>query len=164
VADALSRTGEGAQRTTGDGSEWTVCEDWEANLGLVNDLFQVTAELPETEHEDDALLNRFAEEPLFTEVIKAIMNATDTLDERTARRAKHRAAQYMIAEGKLWRLRTTTTTRARARVECITRAEAIEKARQCHEERGHWGRDSIKIALLDQYWSPKLDASILEAI
>ncbi|KAI0366256.1 hypothetical protein BV20DRAFT_952676, partial [Pilatotrama ljubarskyi] len=55
---------------------WTVCEDWETNLSLVNDIFQVTIG-QEDEHEDDILLDRFADKLLFVEVIKAIMNKTN---------------------------------------------------------------------------------------
>ncbi|KIK43905.1 hypothetical protein CY34DRAFT_60554, partial [Suillus luteus UH-Slu-Lm8-n1] len=35
---------------------------------------------------------------------------------------------------------------------------------QAHTEGGHWGRDAIKIALLDRICSPKLDATILTVI
>ncbi|OJT13171.1 Pro-Pol polyprotein [Trametes pubescens] len=101
---------------------------------------------------------------MFLEVIKAIMNDIEGVEPRIARRAKHRAEQYLIEDGKLWRTRGGTAARARPRVECITRTEAIEQAREEHAQKGHWGRDTIKIALLDKYWSPKLDASILNAI
>ena len=33
-----------------------------------------------------------------------------------------------------------------------------------HETGGHWGRDALKIALTDKYYSPKLDTSIMKAI
>jgi hypothetical protein len=33
-----------------------------------------------------------------------------------------------------------------------------------HEDGGHWGRDAIKIALLDRIYSPGLDMSIMKAI
>jgi hypothetical protein len=41
VADGLSRAAKGAPREEGDGSKWTVSEDWEAMTGLTHDLFQV---------------------------------------------------------------------------------------------------------------------------
>ncbi|KAI0324252.1 hypothetical protein GY45DRAFT_1230895, partial [Cubamyces sp. BRFM 1775] len=148
----------------GDGSEWTVCEDWEANTGLVNDVFQV---MSNTENDDDnveKLLHRFREEPVFVEVIQAIMNMDGDEDERKRRRARHRAEQYSIDNGKLWRIRGGTTTRGRHRTECITKKETVEKAREVHQNQGHWGRDVIKITLMDKYWSPKMDASILEGI
>jgi hypothetical protein len=37
-------------------------------------------------------------------------------------------------------------------------------AKEQHENRGHWERDAIKIALTDRIYSAGLDASILEAI
>jgi hypothetical protein len=49
-------------------------------------------------------------------------------------------------------------------VECISREEARTLAEKTHTEGGHWGRDAVKMALLDQICSPKLDASIMEAI
>jgi hypothetical protein len=54
--------------------------------------------------------------------------------------------------------------RARARVECVTKEEAKELTKQAHAEGGHWGRDAIKIALLDHISCPKLDILILTAI
>ena len=44
VADGISRKWEDIPRQVGDGSEWTVCEDWEAATGLVNNILHVTAE------------------------------------------------------------------------------------------------------------------------
>uniref|UniRef100_A0A0W0F704 Reverse transcriptase RNase H-like domain-containing protein n=1 Tax=Moniliophthora roreri TaxID=221103 RepID=A0A0W0F704_MONRR len=69
VADGLSRTWDGQSDTKeGDGSEWTVSEDWESEKGLVNDLFQVAMEsTPYT-----MLKERFKKEPMFLEVIAAL--------------------------------------------------------------------------------------------
>ena len=33
-----------------------------------------------------------------------------------------------------------------------------------HAEGGHWGRDTLKIALTDRIYSPKLDTSIMVVI
>ena len=49
-------------------------------------------------------------------------------------------------------------------MECVTKAEAREMALQHHSSPGHWGRDSIKITLMDRIWCPGLDAVILDAI
>ncbi|KAH7918399.1 hypothetical protein BV22DRAFT_981229, partial [Leucogyrophana mollusca] len=78
--------------------------------------------------------------------------------------ARHRASQYMVEDGKLWRLTGGTAENARGRVECVTQEEATVLAAQQHAKGGHWGRDTIKIALTDRIHSPKLDASILTAI
>ena len=43
VADGISRWWEGQPKKHGDGSEWTVSEDWEAATGLVHDLFLIAS-------------------------------------------------------------------------------------------------------------------------
>ena len=73
-------------------------------------------------------------------------------------------SEYMIDEGKLWRIAGGHRTRARARVECVSPKEAIKLARDEHAKNGHWQRDSVKKALLDRIWSPGLDGSILAGI
>jgi transposase InsO family protein len=80
------------------------------------------------------------------------------------KRARHRASEYMIEDGKLWRVAGGHSTRARSRVECVTREEATELARLEHKSNGHWQRDSVKKSLLDRIWSPGLDASIVKGI
>jgi hypothetical protein len=70
VADGLSRASEGTGNESEDGSEWTVSEDWEANVGLTHDIFFTTdASMPEVAE----LWERFKEEPIFAEVIDAIL-------------------------------------------------------------------------------------------
>jgi len=70
----------------------------------------------------------------------------------------------VIDEGKLWFVRGGSGTRARARRECVSWAEAITLAKLEHEQGGHWHRDVMKMALLDWYHSPKFDESIVKAI
>jgi hypothetical protein len=50
AADALSQRTSGHPQEDGDGSAWSVKEDWEAGHGLVNDLFliQQTDSISET--------------------------------------------------------------------------------------------------------------------
>ena len=161
VADGLSRANEGAEHEEGDGSEWTVSEDWEANTGFTHDIFHTsTMETPETAK----LRERFKDKPIFAEVIDAILGLDQDTNLRAKKRAHHRASEYMIEDGKLWRIAGGHHTRARSRVECITRTEATQRAKQEHESNGHWQRDSIKKSLLDQIWSPGLDASIVKGI
>ncbi|KAG2742123.1 hypothetical protein P692DRAFT_201725632, partial [Suillus brevipes Sb2] len=160
VADGLSRKWENTPPAPGDGSEWTVSEDWEARIGITNDIMHITS----TNESVETLSTRFTNEPIFREVIEAIHNQDQDKDIRLKRRARHRAEQYIIEDGKLWKLQGGTSARARTKVECISREEAKILAAKTHAEGGHWGRDAIKIALMDQICSPKLDASILEAI
>jgi transposase InsO family protein len=71
---------------------------------------------------------------------------------------------YQIDNGKLWRITNGRSIRARARVECISQTEAIELAKLEHGNNGHWGRDLVKLKMLDKIWSPRLDQSIVNAI
>ena len=161
VADGLSRANERTMNEHGDGSEWTVSEDWESNVGLTHDIFHtMDANTPIIAK----LRERFKEEPIFAEVIDAILELDQSTNLRLKKRARHRASEYMIEDGKLWRVAGGHSTRARSRVECVTRQEATELARLEHESNGHWQRDSIKKALLDRVWSPGLDASIVKGI
>ncbi|OBZ66956.1 Retrovirus-related Pol polyprotein from transposon opus [Grifola frondosa] len=157
VADGISRVGEGSPRTSTDGSTWTVSEDWESSLGLIQDIFQI-------DDEHTALLTRFQNEPLFLEVIQALLDLDTDTDSRRLRRAQHRASQYMLDKCKTMethhRARTTCTITRRMRTSdgsSRTRAPTTQNG-------GHWGRDSIKIALLDRICSPHLDQSIIKAI
>ncbi len=70
----------------------------------------------------------------------------------------------MIDEGKLWRLYGGTSSRALSRTECVSRPEAKQLAAEQHKENGHWGRDAVKLALLDKIHSTRLDETIVEAI
>jgi transposase InsO family protein len=161
VADGLSRACEGTENEEGDGSEWTVSEDWESSVGLTHDIFH-TAEA--TNPKIAKLRECFKGEPIFAEVIDAMLELDQGTNLRQRKRARHRASEYMIEDGKLWRVAGGHSTRARSRVECITREEAIQLARAEHTTNGHWQRDAVKKSLLDRIWSPGLDASIVKGI
>ena len=49
-------------------------------------------------------------------------------------------------------------------MECISRNEAFELAKHEHETNGHWGRDLIKLKLLDSIWSLGLDQTIIKVL
>ena len=97
------------------------------------------------------------------EVVDALLGITGAFTESKHKRASHRAEGYFIEDGKLWRLGGTTPSRAVARRECVTKAEAVQLAREEHEK-VHMHRDHIKMQLLDKIYSPLLDASIMTAI
>ena len=161
VADGLSRAREGTAHEERDGSEWTVSEDWEASMGLTHDIFYTPeAHSPET----TSLRNRFKDEPMFAEVIDAILELDQSSTLKIRKRARHRASEYMIADGKLWKVAGGHQARARPRVECVTREEATQLAKEEHETNRHWQRDAVKKSLLDRIWSPGLDASIIQGI
>ena len=161
VADGLSRANEGLPNEQGDGSQWTVSEDWEATTGLTHDIFLIT---DPTNPEVSQLREHFENEPIFLEVIEAILNLDQGKDVRIRKRARHRASEYIVENGKLWRVAGGHHNRARTKVECISKAEAKALAQKEHAEKGHWGRDAVKKSLMDRIWSPNLDASIMSAI
>ncbi|VDC07025.1 unnamed protein product [Peniophora sp. CBMAI 1063] len=167
VADGMSRQFENQPRIAGDGSEWDVCEDWESATGLAFDVFRVEDSPPEPlPVREPQLRDRFKDDWFFLDVVDAILSQQhlSTSNPREKARARHRASQYFLEDGKLWRLRGSTAVRARSKVECVTRAEARELAAMQHADGGHWGRDAVKMALLDRIVCPKLDDIILEAI
>ncbi|KAH7918009.1 hypothetical protein BV22DRAFT_989198, partial [Leucogyrophana mollusca] len=160
VSDGLSQQFVGRDNIPGNGSEWTVSEDWETSRGIVNDLFHVGME----DNDYQKLKTRYGSESLWMLMIDAILDRDHSMNIREKQHARHGAKGYLIEGGALWRLGSGDTTRARARRECITQNKAITWAREQHMTGGHWGRDTIKIALADKISSPKLDNSIMTAI
>ena len=71
VADGLSRANEGLPNEDGDGSQWTVSEDLEAAVGLTHNVFYTT---DPTTPEVVQLRDRFKDEPIFLEVIEALLD------------------------------------------------------------------------------------------
>jgi hypothetical protein len=161
VADGLSRANEGLPNEDDDGSQWTVSEDWETAVGLTHDVFFTT---DPTTPEVVQLRERFKDEPLFLEVIEALLELDHGKTIRLRKRARHRASEYSIADNRLWKVAGGHHTRARPKVECVTKTEAINLAQKEHNEGGHWGRDAVKKTLMDRIWSPGLDSSIVMGI
>ena len=116
VADGLSRANEGLPKEENDGSQWLVSEDWETSAGLTHDVFYITD--PSTP-EVIQLRDRFKDEPVFLEVIEALLDLDHGKSIRVRKRARHRASEYMIDSGKLWKVTGGHHNRARAKVECI---------------------------------------------
>ena len=71
---------------------------------------------------------------------------------------------YQIKSNKLWRIGDSKSTRAITNLECVTQEEAKEMAHYEDKKNGHFGHDLIKILLLDQIFSPKLNKLIVSAI
>lgn len=88
----------GVPKEPGDGHEWTVSKDWDTNTGLTHDLFQV--ESVTTEYE--ALRACFKAEPMFLSIIDTILELDQGKNVWDKRKARHRAAEFMIGKGKLW--------------------------------------------------------------
>ena len=161
VADGLSRASEGTEHEEKDGSEWTVSEDWETAVSLSHDIFH-TSMAHTTEMAK--LRDRFKDEPIFAEVIDDMLELDQGVSLKLRKRARHRASEYMIAEGKLWKIAGRHQERARPRVECVSREEVIHLAKEEHVKNGHWQRDAIKKSLLDRIWCPGIDTAIVKGI
>lgn len=96
AADALSCTYTNHPPEDGDGSAWTVSEDWEATSSIVNNLFAV-----EADSSISNLRSRFTDKPIFFEVINTIYNLDGDQPEHICRHARHRAGSYQIEDGHL---------------------------------------------------------------
>jgi len=159
AADSLSHMFAGVPKLPDDGHGWTVSEDWHSNVGLTHNLFHVTPE-----HEHDALWIHFQDEPMFLSVLDALLE----LDHRTSacdkKKARHRAQEFMIAEGKLWRVADGCLSRPWARLECVTQTEMVNLARKEHEVGGHFKHDMVKLALMDKYCGTRVDQAIVKGI
>lgn len=112
------------------------------------------------------LRKRFSSDLYFLNIIDALYNIQPTrnIRLREKQRARHRAENYMVEEGKLWIVGGGTKARARAWRECMTKEEAVVLAKEEHERGGHWHRDGIKIALMDRIHRPGLDELIVLGI
>jgi hypothetical protein len=159
AADGIGRQFTDSPWHRGDGHEWTVDPSWAANAGLAYNIW--STQLDETQ---SSLRARFAKEPVFLEVIDAMHNLDHGKRVRDKCHARHRMLGYQVDDGRLWRIGDGKTTCARARLESVTKEEAKSMACSEHEAGGHFGRDLIKIALLDRICSPRLDKSIMAAI
>jgi hypothetical protein len=109
------------------------------------------------------LLTRFKDENIFRQVIEALLELDHGTSPRERRRAHHRVLDFYIEDGRLWKL-GPKTVRGRDRVECVTKAEAMELARTAHMQHSHFHCELIKIQLLNSIYSPALDQSIVRVI
>lgn len=158
-ADGLSRKWGGGERTVGEGEDWDVEPDWESEKGVVNDMF-VLLEGGEVLRE---VKEKFAEDPYFKD-IAAWLTALGTpgLSEAESRRARRRALDFMVDDGKLWRVGGRNSHRS-SRVQCVPTSEGLDLAKRCHAD-GHFGRDLCEAKLQTEYFWPKMRRDVVEAI
>ena len=107
IADGLSHQYENTPRSDRDESNWTVSPDWEEKVGLALNINLITVSSDIT-----GLLEWFTDEPTFKGVIEVIHGIRSNLGLHKRKRAQHRAANYMIEDGKLWYIGGGTPTRA----------------------------------------------------
>jgi hypothetical protein len=118
VVDGLSRKWEDQPEQEEDGSEWMVNPDRDKAVGLTNDILLTQEQ--EVKEQVQALKERLKAEHLFTEVIDTIMAHDSAKTVQDRRRAHHRVSQYVLEEGKLWRLHGGTSTRVWTKTECMS--------------------------------------------
>lgn len=126
VADGISRQYKGLPKGGNDSSTWSMSPDWEACMGIVHNLYQLSA--PEISPEIETLKSRCKDEPLFMEVIDALTGGDGHYDLKTRSHARHRVLGYAIEEGKLWHIGGGTKIFACPQHECISKEEAIIEA------------------------------------
>ena len=110
-----------------DGHTWTVSEDWEAQTGFKNDIFQI-----ESPPIYDALRSRFTNEKIFLNIIDALAELEHGKSIREKKKARHQAEGYMIQDGKLWKIGDTKSTQVKPHIKCITQSEATTLAWEVH--------------------------------
>lgn len=110
------------------------------------------------------LRERFADKPIFLQVVDVFLNLDKDKPTREKRRARHRVVGYQLDDGKLWQIGDGRTTRSRPQVECVSQSKAVELAGVENVANGHWQQDLLKLRLTDTICSPRLDKSIIKAI
>ncbi|KAG9123419.1 hypothetical protein FRC07_014963 [Ceratobasidium sp. 392] len=165
ACDALSRMYEGRpDDDEGPGRLEDVDPGWEAQKGLVNDMYLLL--------DDDStakLLDRFKEDEFFSDILMHLLfeanddSPSDKETERDRKRRAHRAEGYMVENGKLW-LVGGKHARAGTKVECIPHNEGFELAHSVHRAGGHFGRDMTVLALQQEYHWPRMRFHATEAV
>lgn len=133
----------GVARRADDRHEWSVSPDTTRGCGAA-------VLMTETDPTLLQLRARFTDEPVFLQVVDVLLDLDQARTVQEKQRAHHRALGYQIDDGKLWRIGDGKTTRSRPRVKCVSQAEVVELARTEHTDNGHWGRDLVKLALMDR--------------
>ncbi|KAJ6485492.1 hypothetical protein DFH09DRAFT_948996, partial [Mycena vulgaris] len=158
VADGLSR-GFTEARVQGDGSSWSVAADWHASSGLTNSLWAVA----ESSARQLDLRERFKGDTFFEPIIGCLLGDSTGSTIGETRHAIRRAKDYMIDEGRLWKVGDRYSTRT-ARVECIPSREGFNTALKIHQDNGHWDADHVKLHVRDRYFWPHIDSDARLAI
>src|ERR1700679_1307817 len=69
VADGLSRMWDGCERTSTDGSNWSVLPNWEATKGIVNDILSISYVHPPIH----SLETQFAGDIFFEPIVRHLL-------------------------------------------------------------------------------------------
>ncbi|EJD36547.1 hypothetical protein AURDEDRAFT_44126, partial [Auricularia subglabra TFB-10046 SS5] len=142
-----------------DGGGENVAADWEEKATLP-DIFGFAVE-----GGDGAQLRaRFADDPYFRDITEWLtaLQVDPALSARQALRARMRARDFAVKDGKLWRIGGKHAHRA-PKVECVPAAEGRRLAAECHAA-GHWGRDVCEESLRARYFWPNMRRDVVNAI
>ena len=101
---------------------------------------------------------------MFLSILEALSELEHGNDAHEKRKAKHKARDYMIQDGKLWQIGDGKLARARLKHECITEVEMVELAKELHKKGGHFHCDNMKLALMDAYVGTRMDRCIVKGI
>ena len=129
-------------------------------MGITNDIMQIKEAMDMGQQV--RLQEQFADDPWLREVVEALTNG-DMLDIRAQRRARHRALNFTIEDGKLWRIQTKAKDRV-TRVECISWTEGFKRATEVHKQNGNFGWDHTRLRLNDKWFWPGMDRDSKNAV
>ncbi|KAJ7278710.1 hypothetical protein C8J57DRAFT_1059325, partial [Mycena rebaudengoi] len=158
VADGLSR-GFTEERRPGDGSSWSVAADWHATSGMTNSLWAVADSLAR----EPELRDRFRGDAFFEPILGCLLGDHTGSTIAETRHILRRAKDYMITEGRLWKVADKYSTWT-SRVECIPAREGFNTALKIHQDNGHWDADHVKLHVRDKYFWPHIDSDARLAI
>ncbi|KIJ45534.1 hypothetical protein M422DRAFT_81932, partial [Sphaerobolus stellatus SS14] len=144
-----------------EGEDYDVDPGWESMHGVINDIF--TVHIKET---PTGIMEHFAEEPYFLEIIEWLEEGGSggSSDEQTRKRMQHKARDYMVKDGKLWRIVRGRQAWRAPKVECIPGIETHELANKAHIDGGHFGRDLTVLKLQQSYFWHNIQRTVVEAI
>ncbi|GLB40100.1 hypothetical protein LshimejAT787_0706100 [Lyophyllum shimeji] len=149
VADSLSRMWEDREHSDTDGSNWSVLPDWEVSKGIVNDILSVM-EAPSSRH---PLETCFEDDLFFWPIVRHLLGHAQGNTSSEQRKFAHQAMDFMIEDGKLWKVSTKRNDRVN-RTECILSTEGFDRALEAHLTNGCFGPDHIQLHLRDKYFWP----------
>ena len=115
VADGLSWKWSDHNRQCHDGEDWSIDPGWEASKGIMNDVFALGVQ------QEVGLHTCFVKNSYFSEVVEWLEGGqlATTSDNTSQRRARRRAADFLIEDGKLWRVARGRQAWRILRVECV---------------------------------------------
>ena len=149
VADGLSRMWDSRERTSEDGSDWSVLPNWEATKGIVNDILSISY-VPPNIH---PLESRFASDIFFEPIVKHLLGHDAGSTPAARRKATHQALNFTILDDTLWKISSKANDRV-AKTECIPAALGFSHALEAHMSNGCFGPEHIQLHLRDRYFWP----------